>query len=176
MVGDCKMASAPSSRKTYGLDSNYQVSPTQGSWVISLSMIKIKRFWNHSLNIKAHYLKHNASIRSHENENNNVHLSRRWGDHSEKMSLSEAPRPSAWCIGGPQQKIHSVYSVFYRSLFLGSLRSGQWRREDWEQTFWNPVPAHTYCVSAPSSISTFSLAWLLRTVRVKRWLAELCLE
>lgn len=60
MAGDCKMASAPLSRKTYG--PNYRVPTTQGSWVTSLPTMKIQGFLNHSLNRKAHHLKHNAPL------------------------------------------------------------------------------------------------------------------
>lgn len=58
-------------------------------WLMGhISMIKIKWFLHHFLNIKAHHLKHNASIRIHEDENSNTHLSRCWEDHNAKMRFS----------------------------------------------------------------------------------------
>lgn len=91
------------SRKTHGLDSNYQVSTTHGSWVMSSPMIKMKGRLKPSLNTKARHLKHHhASARTQEDESSNLHLSRRRGHRNGKMSLRGSNGSSARRIVGAQ--------------------------------------------------------------------------
>lgn len=82
--------------------------------------------------------------------------------------LLKAPGCCAQHAGGTQQQKQITAAVCVEEEQVGEAEGGRGTL--------SLRPACTYWVSAPSSMSTFSLAWLLRTVRVKRCVAELCLE
>lgn len=119
-------------------------------------------FWNIFLVDKGRPL-YNASIRIH-GDKNNIYPSRHREGHSEKTSICIKQLDPV--LGTYKYSTNKISS--YQVLHLGNLRPRTAGQRRLIPDVLKPSPWQTYCVSAPSSISTFSFAWLLRTVSVKR--------